>query len=238
MARLNVLVVGASIAGPTTAYWLARAGATVTIIERFPSLRPGGQNVDIRTTGVGVMRKMPGMEASVRAKRAPMDGFRMVDSNGKAYATIMPTGDPEKQAMISEYEIFRGDLNRILFDLTQHERIKYVFDEQVTSLKQKDDGSGSGRVTVEFLNGHLPTAEYDLVVACDGSTSRTRALALECGVRDHITHDLNGWAAYYSIPLDIIDGSPLGEAVFSVGGRMLAICQDTTPGRNRVSMLA
>ena len=29
MAGLNVLVVGASIAGPATAYWLARAGAVL-----------------------------------------------------------------------------------------------------------------------------------------------------------------------------------------------------------------
>ena len=65
MSRLRVLVVGASIAGPTTAYWLAKAGASVTVIERFPKLREGGQNIDIRTAGVPVMRKIPGMEAAV-----------------------------------------------------------------------------------------------------------------------------------------------------------------------------
>ena len=62
-SNLRVLVVGASIAGPTAAYWLAKSGAQVTVIERFPELRKGGQNVDIRTIGVEVMRRMPGMEA-------------------------------------------------------------------------------------------------------------------------------------------------------------------------------
>lgn len=61
MSNLNVLVVGASIAGPATAYWLAKAGAKVTVIERFPALRTSGQAIDIRTAGVAVMRKMPGM---------------------------------------------------------------------------------------------------------------------------------------------------------------------------------
>lgn len=49
MWKLKALVVGASIAGPMTAYWLAKAGATVTVIERFSALRLGGQAVDIRT---------------------------------------------------------------------------------------------------------------------------------------------------------------------------------------------
>lgn len=67
MSNLKVLVVGASIAGPTAAYWLAKAGADVTVIERFPKLRTSGQNIDIRSCGVTVMRKMPGMEEAVRA---------------------------------------------------------------------------------------------------------------------------------------------------------------------------
>lgn len=67
MSNLKVLVVGASIAGPTAAYWLAKAGANVTVIERFSKLRTSGQNVDIRSCGVTVMRKMPGMEEAVRA---------------------------------------------------------------------------------------------------------------------------------------------------------------------------
>ena len=46
MSGLNVLVVGASIAGPMTAYWLAKAGANVTVIERFPELRTNGQAID------------------------------------------------------------------------------------------------------------------------------------------------------------------------------------------------
>lgn len=51
MSRLEVFIVGASIGGPTAAYWFAKAGANVTIIERFPKLRTKGQNIDIRTAG-------------------------------------------------------------------------------------------------------------------------------------------------------------------------------------------
>lgn len=55
---------------------------------------------------------------------------------------------------------------------------KYVFGEQVFSMQQKEDGP----VTVEFANG-FRTAKFDLVVACDGATSKTRAMGLGCDVR-------------------------------------------------------
>ena len=249
MSQLNVLVVGASIAGPTTAYWLAKAGHNVTIIERFAELRTGmanhespthhpltqrtgGQAVDIRTTGVTVMNKMPGVESAVRAKRPPVDGWSLVNDEGKSFAKIMPSGDPNKQSMISEYEIFRGDLNKILYDVTvDNKRIQYVFDEQVASMKQSGDGDGP--ITIEFLNGHLPTAEYDLVVSCDGSHSRTRAMGFNCAVRDNLISN-NCWAAYCTIKHDLLSASTMAEGHSSVGGRFIAVGQKGPPGQNTV----
>src|SRR3989440_11843126 len=43
-----ILVSGASIAGPTLAYWLKRSGFTPTVIERAPQLRAGGYPADVR----------------------------------------------------------------------------------------------------------------------------------------------------------------------------------------------
>lgn len=233
MSKLKVLVVGASIAGPTAAYWFAKTGAYVTIIERFPKLRTNGQNIDIRTAGVTVMRKMPGMEAAVRAKTTQMEGISFVRDNGRPYGTIKATGNPDQQSLVSEYEIFRGDLAQILFDLTKvNENIKYVFGEQVASMQQneKDDGP----ITVEFANG-LPTSEYDLVVACDGATSRTRAMGLGCGVRDHI-EPTNCWAAYFSIEEDLLKGRKMAQSYSATGGRFFGVGPDPS-GVNRVGLM-
>ncbi|RYC55671.1 hypothetical protein CHU98_g10539 [Xylaria longipes] len=232
MARMNVLIVGASIAGPTTAYWLAKAGAKVTIIERFPSLRIGGQNIDIRTVGVEVMRKIPGMEAAVQAKKYEIDGISLVRSDGRPYGTLKPTGNPDQQTLISEYEILRGDLSRILVDLTKdNENVKYVFGEQVTAMQQPSDG---GPITVEFANG-LPSSDYDLVVACDGTTSRTRAIGLGCGVRDHVV-STNCWGAYFRMSQDILQGEKIGLGYNAPGGRMIGVAPDA--GGNRVFMMS
>ena len=234
MSKLKVLVVGASIAGPTAAYWFAKAGADVTVVERFPRLRTSGQSIDIRTVGVTVMRKMPGMEAAVRAKTTQIEGVSFVSENGRPYGTLRATGNPDQQSLVSEYEIFRGDLAEVLFDLTKDNKsIKYVFGEQVVSMQQneKDDGP----ITVEFANG-LPTSEYDLVVACDGATSRTRAIGLGCGVRTHIK-PTNCWAAYFSIEQDLLKGSKIGQGFSAVGGRLLAVGPDPS-GVNRVTLMS
>jgi len=234
MSQLKVLIVGASIAGPTAAYWFAKAGANVTVIERFSKLRINGQSIDIRTAGVTVMRKIPGMEAAVRAKTTQIEGMSFVNDNGRSYGTIRATGDPDQQSIVSEYEIFRGDLARILFDLTKdNEKINYVFGEQIASIQQneKDDGP----VTVEFANG-LPTSSYDLVVACDGATSRTRAIGFGCGVRDHIK-STNAWTAYFSIEQDLLEGSKVGQAYSAAGGRTVFVGPDPS-GVTRVGLMA
>lgn len=42
----NVLISGASIAGPALAFWLGRFGFEPTVLELAPALRQGGQAVD------------------------------------------------------------------------------------------------------------------------------------------------------------------------------------------------
>lgn len=233
MSQLRVLVVGASIAGPMAAYWFAKAGARVTVIERFPRLRTNGQGIDIRTTGVTVMRKIPGMEAAVRAKTTQIEGISFVDDDGRPYGTIRATGNPDQQSLVSEYEIFRGDLAQVLFDLsTGNENVRYIFGEQIASMQQ--DENEDGPIKVEFANG-LTTSEYDLVVACDGATSRTRAMGFGGSVRDHV-ESVNSWAAFFSIEQDLVKGSKIGHACSAVGGRFLAVGNDPA-GRNRVTLM-
>ncbi|XEV03230.1 hypothetical protein FSHL1_008517 [Fusarium sambucinum] len=223
MSGLKVLVSGASIAGPATAYWLARAGAQVTVVERFPALRTGGQAVDIRTAGVSVMRRMPGLEAAIRSKSTQEEGISFVSEDGKPYGVIRPTGNPDQQSLVSEYEILRGDLSKILFDVTNdNKNVDYIFNEQIASMSQSEKSDGP--VTVTFANG-TATSKYDLVVACDGATSRTRVLGFGGHVRDPIV-TTNCWAAYFSTSQDLLKGSKIGQGYSAVGGRNISIGSD------------
>ncbi|KAJ6782934.1 hypothetical protein PWT90_03086 [Aphanocladium album] len=234
MSQLRVLIVGASIAGTSAAYWFNKAGAKVTVIERFPEFRLTGQNVDIRTVGVEVMRKIPGMEAAVLKATTTMDSISFVDTNGRSYGAIGATGDPDQQSLVSEYEIFRGKLAEILYSYTKDdENVRYIFGEQLSAMTPQGDGE-NGPVVVEFANGH-PSEEFDLVVACDGATSRTRALGLNCGVRDHII-TTNHWAAYFDIEKDLLDGSKVGLSYSAPGGRMVCLGPDPDGGCKGVLM--
>ena len=42
----TVLISGASIAGPTLAYWLNRCGFRPTVVEKASMVRPGGYPID------------------------------------------------------------------------------------------------------------------------------------------------------------------------------------------------
>lgn len=233
MPDKTILVVGASIAGPMAAYWLAKTGAHVTVVERFPELRAGGQSIDIRTTGVSVMRKIPGMEDAVRSKFTLLEGISLVRDNGRPYGTLKATGNPDQQSLVSEYEILRGDLSKILFDMTKDsDKVKYIFDEQIASMRQAE--SGDGPITVEFINGS-PTSTFDLVVACDGSTSRTRAMGLGCGLRDYV-ESTNSWAAFFSIDQDLAKGNKVGQGYNAPGGRFVALGSDPD-GVNRAVLM-
>ncbi|MDT5317917.1 MAG: hypothetical protein QOD88_439 [Mycobacterium sp.] len=56
---MRILISGASIAGPVLAYWLARNGFGVTVVERAPALRKtGGHAVDLFRPSMAISEKM------------------------------------------------------------------------------------------------------------------------------------------------------------------------------------
>lgn len=91
-----------------------------------------------------------------------------------------------------------------------------------------------GPITAEFLNGY-PTATFDLVIACDGATSKTRAMGLNCGSRDYV-ESTNGWAAFFSTKKDIVGKSDSATAYNAPGSRFMALGPDPT-GVNRVTFM-
>lgn len=174
------------------------------------------------------------MEEAVRARIVPLEGLSFVRSDGRPYGILRASGNPDQQTVISEYEIYRDDLARVLFDMTKgNEKIKYIFGEQIASMGEV--GKNDHSIRVDFEAG-TPSADFDLVVACDGATSRTRAMGLGCKVRDY-TESSNSWAAYFSISRDMLDGSRIGQGFNAPRGRFISIEPDPS-GRTRVSLMA
>jgi 2-polyprenyl-6-methoxyphenol hydroxylase-like FAD-dependent oxidoreductase len=163
----DILISGAGIAGPAAAYWLRAAGYRPTIVERAPSLRPGGQAVDLRGAGRTVMERM-GLLDRVRDLALDQKGFALIDARGRALAR-MPADAFGGEGIVSEIEILRGDLSRVLHEATVA-FTEYVFDDAVTGIEQRDDG-----VDVTFEKA--PPRRFALVVGADGLRSAVRRLA-------------------------------------------------------------
>lgn len=188
MSGTRVLVTGASIAGPALAHWLHRRGAEVTVVERAPELRPGGQAVDARGVAKEVIRRM-GLDEAVRAARTETAGAHTVDVDGNVLETYR-ADDDGGDGFIAEIEILRGDLSRVLYDNTR-DNVEYVFGDQIAELTQDADG-----VDVSFAGGDR--RRFDLVVGADGLHSALRAMVF--GPHERFVRHLGLVLAFYSVP--------------------------------------
>ncbi len=84
----NILISGASVAGNTAAWWLGRYGFDVTVVERTPQFRDGGQNIDIRGIGREVLRRM-GLERKALDRGTGEKGTVWIDEKGAGVARIV-----------------------------------------------------------------------------------------------------------------------------------------------------
>jgi 2-polyprenyl-6-methoxyphenol hydroxylase-like FAD-dependent oxidoreductase len=185
---IRVLVAGASIAGPALAHWLRRRGAEVTVVERAPELRPGGQAVDARGVAREVIRRM-GLDAAVRAARTDTAGAYTVDVDGNVLETYR-ADDDDGDGYIAEIEILRGDLSRVLYDDTR-DGVEYIFGDRIAELTQDADG-----VDVAFAGGER--RRFDLVVGADGLHSALRAMVF--GPHERFVRHLGLVLAFYTVP--------------------------------------
>lgn len=165
----NVLISGASVAGPAAAYWLRRFGYNPTVVERAPALRDSGNAVDFRGPAhLSVLRKM-GLLEEIRERRTVPKKWIFVDARGRQKASLPP------DFAGGEVEIRRGDLSRVLYEASRH-TTEYLFGDHITSLIETPNG-----VNVTFK--HAPARTFDLVIGADGMHSGVRALAFGAEAR-------------------------------------------------------
>ncbi|MGW1838585.1 FAD-dependent monooxygenase [Streptomyces sp. NPDC002067] len=164
----SVLISGASVAGLAAAHWLRRGGCAVTVVERAPAPRPGGQAVDVRGVALDVLER-GGQLAGARELRTTMRGMSMLDGAGAEQWRSTEATWSAGRLDGPDIEIFRDDLTELLH---RHARngVEYLFDDSATALEQDADG-----VRVDFLSGRRRT--FDLVVGADGLHSTVRRLA-------------------------------------------------------------
>ncbi|MFJ2773836.1 FAD-dependent monooxygenase [Streptomyces sp. NPDC087300] len=207
---LRVLIAGGGVAGQALAFWLARGGHRVTVVERFPALRATGAQVDLRGQGIEAVRRM-GLLDAVRDELVDERGVAFVDARGRARATIMAnTSGRGRQTLTSEYEIMRGDLVRILHDATKDDAA-YVFGKSVDGFEQDEH-----EVLAHFSDGSSGT--FDLLVGADGQGSRIRRAILPEGADPYWRVGIH--MAYWFVPR-VASDSDIRDTYMATGGRQV-----------------
>lgn len=205
---MKVLVSGASVAGPSVALWLGRAGHDVTVVEIAPALRQGGYAVDFRGEVFTTVLDRMGVLADLRSLQTGGNAMRFVDASGRKVMRL-----PAEFAG-GELEVLRADLSRVLYEHS-HEQAAYRFGDSIASLHEH-----AGGVDVRFESGLEET--YDLVIGADGLHSVVRRLAwpAERVVERHLGYYVGGWEVPNTLG---ISGDSL---LYNVPGKLASVGAD------------
>src|SRR5690606_8175751 len=83
----SILIHGAGPAGLTLAWWLHRAGARPTVLEKRPDLSDRGYMIDFYGSGFDVAEKM-GLRDALAARHYPVEAVAFVDRDGDVRARL------------------------------------------------------------------------------------------------------------------------------------------------------
>lgn len=163
---VRVLISGAGIAGTTLAYWLARYGMQLTLVEKAPRLRTGGYVIDFWGAGFEIAGRM-GLLPEINRNGYKVQELRVVNRDGKKIS-----GFPvDAFARITDNRFIslpRGDLAASIFGLLE-DKVETIFGDSVARIGQSDSG-----VHVVFESG--VKRDFDLVIGADGLHSRVREI--------------------------------------------------------------
>jgi 2-polyprenyl-6-methoxyphenol hydroxylase-like FAD-dependent oxidoreductase len=196
---MKILVSGASVAGPSVALWLGRAGHEVTVVEIAPGLRQGGYAVDFRGEVFLTVLERMGVLADLQARQTGGNAWQFVNASEFAGG---------------ELEVLRSDLSQVLHD---HGRgaASYRFGDSIAKLQETATG-----VDVAFESGLEET--YDLVIGADGMHSVVRRLAwpAERVTERHLDYYVAGW----EVPNTL---GPIDETLlYNVPGKLASVSPD------------
>ncbi|MGH3885151.1 MAG: FAD-dependent monooxygenase [Pseudonocardiaceae bacterium] len=183
---MQILISGASVAGPVLAYWLTRYGFTPTVVEKAPTLRKtGGHAVDLFRPAMDIVERM-GLLEQVQAKKT---GTERLTLFGEGISRPVHVEMSRLMTAVSDrhVEIMRDDLAEIFYDATRDE-VEYLFGDSITSLSENGD--------VTFEQGQ--PRRFDLVIGADGLHSNVRRLIF--GKEAGFSSFIGAYLAVLSVP--------------------------------------
>lgn len=164
---LDVLVSGASVAGPTVAWWLQRFGFRPVLVERMNGPARGGHAIDVRGAAITVLDAM-GLTAQVRAAAMRMKGVSVVDDDGREVWRSEDMTISGGRFDNPDIEILRDRLARLMAGALPPD-VPILYGDSVAALDEAPEG-----IDVRLASGRQQ--RFDLVIGADGLRSGIRQL--------------------------------------------------------------
>ncbi len=176
MNNKKITLIGAGLAGPLMATFLAHSGYDVEIYERRPDMRKtdlsAGRSINLALSVRGIHAlKEVGLYKKIESITIPMKGRLIHDLDGSTH--LQPYGQQEHEVI---HSVSRAQLNMNLMTLAEDTgQVEINFNHQLVS-------SDLGKNELTFQNeetGQIIVKAFNHVIGCDGSSSALRQAIVE-----------------------------------------------------------
>ena len=192
MARTSrsILVVGGGPAGATCAFWLAKGGSEVTVVERSTEKFTYGQGIDITGPAVQIVQRM-GIYGAILSKTTGEGGFAILDDSGN---TIARVGAGEGATLTQEIEVMRGDLTKLLAEAADaSDKVTYRYGCTVSEIRQSEQ-----HVTAVLSDNNGKAEDFVAIIGADGLRSKTRQMILDRDIVANCYKSLDQYCSFFS----------------------------------------
>ena len=163
----HIAIIGAGIAGLTTAFMLQRQGCEADVFEVDRNLRGIGAGMGLASNAIKAFDYL-GLREEVEAISQSIADFKICDKNGKLLFAV----DAERiknRFRTQNYAVHRGDLHKLLTRKISEDQIHSP--KRLVRLEQNDKN-----VKLQFEDGEAKA--YDYVIGADGVNSTVRQCLL------------------------------------------------------------
>lgn len=164
MSNLTFTILGAGIAGLSTAIALKKVGIQARVFEAAPAFKPLGAGLLLAANAVQAYRKI-GISEKIIARGRALPLFEILDNRGCPISQIDATAIQQKYG-VHNFAIHRADLHEVLLEQLAADQVQYG-KRAIASLP-----GPNGTQEVRFADGSSHSTDF-LIVA-DGIHSAIR----------------------------------------------------------------